>query len=141
MTSGANFGSARSLVKSVSLVFSYALPDIHGRHLGLGKDARRYRCRRAARSDRSGMLPQFIDEDPRVLAVVYGDRDQLHAALLKSPLERRHQPLGGLDPGAARVMSARERDEIRVSERHAEIGKAVGRLLPADHAVGVARRN
>jgi transposase len=25
------------------------------------------------------------------------DRDQLHAALLKSPLERRHQPLGGLD--------------------------------------------
>src|SRR3984893_14666624 len=69
MTSGANFGSARSLVKSVSLVFSYALPDIHGRHLGLGKDAGRYRCRRAARSDRSGMLPQFIDEDPRVLAV------------------------------------------------------------------------
>ena len=45
------------------------------------------------------MLPQFIDEDPGVLAVVYGDRDQLHAALLKSPLERRHQPLGGLDPG------------------------------------------
>src|SRR6266478_6442564 len=98
---------------------------------------RRYRCRRAARSDRSGMLPQFIDEDPRVLAVVYGDRDQLHAALLKSLLERRHQPLGGLDPGPSRVMSARERDEIRVSERHAEIGKAVGRLLPADHAVGV----
>ena len=36
----------------------------------------------------AGMLPQFIDEDPRVLAVVYGDRDQLHAALLKSPLQR-----------------------------------------------------
>ena len=69
------------------------------------------------------MLPQFIDEDPRVLAVVYGDRDQLHAALLKSPLERRHQPLGGLDPGTACVMSARERNEIRVSERHAEIAK------------------
>ena len=46
----------------------------------------------------SGMLPQFIDEDPRVLAVVYGDRDQLHAAHLKTPLERRHQPLSGLDP-------------------------------------------
>src|SRR5437016_9034282 len=89
------------------------------------------RCRRAARSDRSGMFPQFIDEDPRVLAVVYGDRDQLHAALLKSLLERRHQPLGGLDPGPSRVMSARERDEIRVSERHAEIGKAVARLPPA----------
>ena len=56
------------------------------------------------------MLPQFIDEDPRILAVVYGDRDQLHAALLKSPLERRHQPLGGLDPGTARVMSAREQN-------------------------------
>src|SRR5580692_10567100 len=81
-------------------------------------------CRRAARSDRSGMLPQFIDENPRVLAVVYGDRDQLHASLLKSPLERRHQPLGGLDPGTARVMSARERDEIRVSERHAEMSPA-----------------
>jgi hypothetical protein len=78
------------------------------------------------------MLSQFIDEDPRVLAIVYGDRDQLHAALLKSPLERRQQPLGGLDPGTARVMSARELDEIRVSERHAEIGKAVGRLLPAE---------
>src|ERR1700730_4779983 len=102
MTLGANFGSARSLVKSVSLVFSYALPDIHGRHLGLGKDARRYRCRRAARSDRSGMLPNSSTRT-RV----------------------RHQPLGGLDPGTARVMSARERDEIRVSERHAEIGKAV----------------
>jgi hypothetical protein len=35
------------------------------------------------------MLPQFIDENPRVLAVVYGDRDQLHAALLKSPLEKK----------------------------------------------------
>ena len=54
------------------------------------------------------MLPQFIDEDPRVLAVVYGDRDQLHAALLKSPLERRRQPLGGLDPGTAGMMSAGE---------------------------------
>jgi hypothetical protein len=83
------------------------------------------------------MLPQFIDEDPRVLAVVYGDRDQLHAALLKSPLERRHQPLGGLDPGAARVMSARERDEIRISECHAEVGKAVGVLFPADHALSI----
>src|ERR1700730_16024517 len=90
---------------------------------------------------RSGMFPQFIDEDPRVLAVVYGDRDQLHAALLKSPLERRHKPLSGLDPGPSPVMSARERDEIRVSERHAEIGKAVGRLLPADHAVGVVLKD
>ena len=60
------------------------------------------------------MLPQFIDEDPGVLAVVYGDSDQLHAARSKSPLDRRRQPLGGLDPGPARVMSARERDEIRV---------------------------
>jgi hypothetical protein len=59
------------------------------------------------------MLPQFIYQDPRVLAVVYRDRDQLHAALLKSPLERRRQPLGGLDPGTAGVMSAGERDEIR----------------------------
>jgi hypothetical protein len=63
------------------------------------------------------MLPQFIDEDPRVLAVVYGDRDQLHAAPLKSPLERQHQPLGGLDPGTAGVMSARERDEILPPDR------------------------
>src|SRR5258708_15916313 len=104
---------------------------IFGKHTSVAS------CRRAARSDRSGMLPQFIDEDPRVLAVVYGDRDQLHAALLKSLLERRHQPLGGLDPRPSRVVSARERDEIRVSQRHAEIGKTVGRLLPADHAVGV----
>ena len=81
---------------------------IFGKHTSVAS------CRRAARSDRSGMLPQFIDEDPRVLAVVYGDRDQLHAALLKSLLERRHQPLGGLDPGPSRKPKTADRDRDRL---------------------------
>ena len=74
----------------------------------------------------SGMLPQFIDQHSCVFAVVYGDRDQLHAALSKGLVKRRHQPLSGLHPGTPRVTSSRVSDEIWISERHAKIGPESG---------------
>jgi hypothetical protein len=44
-----------------------------------------------------------------------GDRDQLHAALSKGLVKRRHQPLSGLHPGTPRVMSSRVSDGVWVS--------------------------
>jgi hypothetical protein len=115
-TSSARRCSSLSFVIGAGSSFSDRLPSVysdlyHERLQTAGWSqwcARRAGNVRAARSGRSGVLPQFIDQHPRILAVIYGDRDELHAALLKSPLERRHQPLGVLDPGTARVMSARE---------------------------------
>src|SRR5258706_11921215 len=64
-------------------------------------------------------------------------------AISCTPPSRKACSSAGTSPSAVstrappRVMSSRVRDEIWISERHAKIGKTVGRLLPANHAVGI----
>src|SRR5580700_5162756 len=72
----------------------------------------------------SGVLSQFIDQHSRVFAVIYRYRDQLHAALPKSLLKRRDQPVSGLHPGTSRVMSERRALDGRLSERRPARGSA-----------------
>jgi hypothetical protein len=73
------------------------------------------------------MLPQFIDEDPRVLAVVYRDRDQLHATLLKSPLERAN----ATKPGFPNLMPKSAKPSVACFQRSGRIEARIGlRMMP-----------
>jgi hypothetical protein len=55
----------------------------------------------------------------------------------KGLLESRRQSIAALHTAAIDAVRLGVGDEVGVAEGHAEIGKAVRRLLPADHPVGV----
>src|SRR5258708_8052388 len=61
----------------------------------------------------------------------------MNAASGKCRLERRRETVGALHPTALYVVGLGIGDEIRISEGHAEIGKSVRCLLPADHPVSI----
>ena len=61
----------------------------------------------------------------------------MDAAGVERLVQGRDELLGGLDPRPPRAVRLGVPDEVRVTEREAEVGELVDGLLPADHSVGV----
>src|SRR3954468_19631633 len=82
-----------------------------------------------------GGVSEFLDEHAGVLAVVDRNRHHMHPARDERLLQGRDQVLRGVHPPAPRAIALRVLDEVGIAEGQAEVGEAVHRLLPADHAI------
>src|SRR5882757_4645423 len=82
------------------------------------------------------LFAKLVDQHAGVLAVIDGDGNEMHPAVLKRPLERWDQIVGAFDLRTLRAVTLGIFHEVRVSKRQAEIGEMIHRLLPPDHAVG-----
>src|SRR6185312_8561476 len=81
--------------------------------------------------------PQLLDQHAHVLRVIHRHRDEVHPAAGERGFERRREALSAFHAGPLHAVGPGIGDEVGIAESHPEIGKSVGRLLPADHAVGI----
>src|ERR1700722_4779267 len=74
---------------------------------------------------------EFVHKHARILAVIDRYHHEVNAAGGEGRFQRRNEFAGGSDAVATRSIGFRVLHEIGISERHAEVGEPVDRLLPA----------
>src|SRR3981081_4918660 len=81
-------------------------------------------------------VPELVDKNPNILAVVDWNRDQVQPAGGKRLLQCRGQPRRRRDPPPSGAIGGGVGDEVGIVEGQAPIRKAIDGLFPPDHAVG-----